>query len=176
MTYACWTSSYIKVCLACRHHTVRGPCKKGTMCYRQTSSTACTHNDECPHGSSCIPFDDSGRVCVEVDNGCMSEGLCRECSDERPDKCGESLFAIATRSSALSPSLSTLMHSRTDNGMSVHSACHASCLARNAPLHSHSMLLLNIYGLITKKTARFRIQRTPEADRRRIVLVPLSHA
>ena len=80
-----------------RHHRVRGPCKKGTLCYRQTSAFACTHNDECPENSVCQAFDDTGRVCVEVDNGCKVDGICRECSADRPDKCGESLYAIATR-------------------------------------------------------------------------------
>eukprot|EP00802_Teleaulax_amphioxeia_P011053 Tamp_11083.p1 GENE.Tamp_11083~~Tamp_11083.p1 ORF type:complete len:154 (-),score=18.03 Tamp_11083:788-1249(-) len=32
------------------------------------------HNGECPEESTCEAFDDSGRVCVEVDNGCMSQG------------------------------------------------------------------------------------------------------
>lgn len=80
-----------------RHHKVRGPCKKGTLCYRQTAPFACTRNDDCPDYSTCQTFDDSGPVCVEVDNGCMVDGICRECSEDRPDKCGESLYAIATR-------------------------------------------------------------------------------
>lgn len=76
---------------------MRGPCKKGTLCYRQTAPFACTRNDDCPDYSTCQTFDDSGPVCVEVDNGCMVDGICRECSEDRPDKCGESLYAIATR-------------------------------------------------------------------------------
>ena len=80
-----------------RHHRVRGPCKKGSLCYRQTGLAACSHDRECPEDSTCEAFDDSGPVCVEIDYGCMVDGICRECSEERPDKCGESLYAIATR-------------------------------------------------------------------------------
>jgi len=79
-----------------RHHTVQGPCLSN--CYRQVQYESCLTDGDCRGSAKCLYFLDVGQVCVEYDSSCMENGVCLTCQwDIHPDKCGETLYSIATR-------------------------------------------------------------------------------